>query len=68
MRKTRLTLPLSSPLISFTMKRLASVRHLKNNSWKVSPYRISEGFETFILRCSWEQLDAELAARNLIAV
>lgn len=49
--------------------RLATVRAIGNNRWKISPYRYGAGFETFTLTTDTVQkLDTELAARNILAV
>ena len=49
--------------------RLATVHAIGNNRWKISPYRYGAGFETFTLTADTVQkLDAELAARNILAV
>lgn len=49
--------------------RLASVKAIGENRWKISPYHDGAGFESFILIAdTLEKLDAELAARNILAV
>jgi hypothetical protein len=49
--------------------RLATVRHIGGNLWKVSPYRYGAGFETFTLSAAFpDELSAKLKERNLLAV
>ena len=59
----------SSGILRHMKPRLATVRAIGNNRWKISPYRYGAGFETFTLTTDTVQkLDTELAARNILAV